>query len=38
MEARLITRTAETAWFSETLFETELAPLVHATRPPRFEF
>lgn len=38
MEARLITRTAETAWFSETLFETELAPLVHAARPPRFEF
>ena len=38
MEARLITRTAATAWSSETLFETEMTPLVHAARPPRFEF
>ncbi len=38
MEARLITRIAADAWFSETLFETEVAPLIHAARPPRFEF
>ena len=38
MEARLVTRTAAAAWLSETLFETQMAPLIHAAPPPRFEF
>jgi protein-L-isoaspartate(D-aspartate) O-methyltransferase len=38
MEARLVHRTGDTEWSSETLFETRLTPLVHGTLPPRFVF
>ena len=38
MEARLIRRTAENDWTSETLFETTLAPLVNGELPPQFSF
>ncbi|MEX1993884.1 MAG: protein-L-isoaspartate O-methyltransferase [Steroidobacteraceae bacterium] len=38
MQARLITRTGENAWLSEPLFETSVAPLVHAATAPRFQF
>ncbi|MGQ0384853.1 MAG: protein-L-isoaspartate O-methyltransferase family protein [Gammaproteobacteria bacterium] len=38
MEARLVTRTADSAWLSEALFETCIAPLIHAATPPRFSF
>ena len=38
MQARLITRTGDSDWTSETLFETALKPLVHGTPPPRFAF
>lgn len=38
MEAVLITRTAENAWQTEGLFETQLPPLEHAPRPQRFVF
>ena len=38
MEARLIRRTAEDAWGTESLFETVIDPLVHATRPQGFVF
>ncbi len=36
MEARLIVRAAEDEWHTETLFETELKPLVNAPRSSRF--
>ncbi|QKT03216.1 protein-L-isoaspartate O-methyltransferase [Ectothiorhodospiraceae bacterium 2226] len=36
MEARLITRVAEDEWVHESLFETELTPLINAPQPPRF--
>ena len=38
MDARLVRRTGDTDWKSESLFETSLGPLVHGTLPPRFEF
>lgn len=38
MAARLIRRTAEDAWTSETLFETVVDPLVNARRPQGFTF
>lgn len=38
MEARLVRRTGDVDWESESLFETNLGPLVHGTLPPRFEF
>ena len=38
MEARLVTRQGPTQWLREDLFETSIPPLVHAARPPRFEF
>ncbi len=38
MEAVLITRVGEDEWQEETLFETELAPLVNAPQVPDFEF
>jgi protein-L-isoaspartate(D-aspartate) O-methyltransferase len=38
MEARLVLRTAEDAWSTQSLFETVIDPLVHAVRPPEFTF
>lgn len=38
MEARLIHRITEDAWGTESLFETVIDPLVHATRPQGFVF
>ncbi len=38
MEARLVTRTSDTDWSSEALFETSLKPLVHGAPPPKFTF
>jgi protein-L-isoaspartate(D-aspartate) O-methyltransferase len=38
MEALLITRTGDNAWYEESLFETELPPLVNAPAPQRFDF
>lgn len=38
MEARLIRRITEDAWGTESLFETVVDPLVHATRPQGFVF
>jgi protein-L-isoaspartate(D-aspartate) O-methyltransferase len=38
MEARLIRRVTEDAWGTESLFETVVDPLVHATRPQGFVF
>lgn len=38
MEARLIRRIAADAWGTESLFETVIDPLVHATRPQGFVF
>ena len=38
MEARIVTRTGENDWVSETLFETEVAPLVGGANPPGFSF
>jgi protein-L-isoaspartate(D-aspartate) O-methyltransferase len=38
MTARLIRRTAENAWTSESLFETVVDPLINARRPPEFTF
>jgi len=38
MEARLVRRTAEDAWATESLFETVIDPLANAARPPRFTF
>ena len=38
MEARLVRRTAEDAWSTESLFETVIDPLVHAVRPAGFTF
>jgi len=38
MAARLVSATAPGAWHSTDLFETVLAPLVNAERPPRFRF
>jgi protein-L-isoaspartate(D-aspartate) O-methyltransferase len=38
MTARLIRRTAEDAWSSESLFETVVDPLINARRPQEFTF
>jgi len=38
MDARLIRRTGENEWQTESLFETELTPLVNASTPPQFLF
>jgi hypothetical protein len=38
MEARLIRRTGEGTWSSESLFETVIDPLVNAHRVPEFRF
>lgn len=38
MDARLVRRTAEEAFSSESLFETVIDPLVNAVRPPQFVF
>lgn len=38
MEAELITRVDEDDWARESLFETNLPPLLNAWDPPRFEF
>lgn len=38
MDARAIVRTGDSDWDSESLFETELKPLVHGAMPPQFSF
>jgi len=38
MEALLITRTAEDAWATESLFDTLLPPLINAEPAPEFDF
>lgn len=38
MEARLVSRTAEDSWSTQSLFETVIDPLVSAVRPPEFIF
>ena len=38
MEARLVTRTGEHSWLTESLFETCIEPLLHAIAAPRFQF
>ena len=38
MDARLVTRTADNDWQSESPFETVLAPLVNGSKPPQFLF
>ena len=38
MEALLVTRLAKDSWATESLFETELAPLIGAETKPAFEF
>jgi protein-L-isoaspartate(D-aspartate) O-methyltransferase len=38
MAARLVRRTAENAWTSESLFETVVDPMVNARRPQEFTF
>jgi protein-L-isoaspartate(D-aspartate) O-methyltransferase len=38
MDARLIKRTGDNDWQSESLFETDLAPLVNGSLPPQFLF
>lgn len=38
MEAMLLTRLDATEWRRESLFETDLPPLVNAVEPPEFEF
>jgi protein-L-isoaspartate(D-aspartate) O-methyltransferase len=38
MEARLIRRTGQASWSSESLFETVIDPLVNARRLPEFRF
>jgi protein-L-isoaspartate(D-aspartate) O-methyltransferase len=38
MEARLIRRTGEDQWATESLFETVIPPLIGAPEPPRFVF
>jgi protein-L-isoaspartate(D-aspartate) O-methyltransferase len=38
MSATLATRMDEDNWHSDTLFETDLAPLIDATLPPQFSF
>lgn len=38
MDARIVTRTGNDEWHSESLFETTLAPLVNGVEPPQFSF
>ena len=38
MDARLVTRTGDNEWRSESLFETFLPPLVNSVEPPQFSF
>ena len=38
MEAVLMTRLGATEWRRESLFETDLPPLVNSVKPPEFEF
>jgi protein-L-isoaspartate(D-aspartate) O-methyltransferase len=38
MDARIVHRTGDSDWVSESIFETCLAPLVNAAPPPRFIF
>jgi protein-L-isoaspartate(D-aspartate) O-methyltransferase len=38
MEARLVRRVSEDGWVTESLFETVVAPLQNARRPPGFAF
>lgn len=38
MEARLVTRTGEDTWLSESLFETRIDPLIQPDVPSRFRF
>jgi protein-L-isoaspartate(D-aspartate) O-methyltransferase len=38
MDARLVRRMSESAWATESLFETVIDPLVNAPRPARFRF
>jgi protein-L-isoaspartate(D-aspartate) O-methyltransferase len=38
MDARLIRRTGDNDWHGESLFETQLAPLVNGALPPQFSF
>lgn len=38
MDARLVTRTSDSEWRTESLFETSLTPLVNAALPPQFSF
>jgi protein-L-isoaspartate(D-aspartate) O-methyltransferase len=38
MDARLIRRTSEEAWTTESLFETVIDPLINAPRPAEFRF
>jgi protein-L-isoaspartate(D-aspartate) O-methyltransferase len=38
MDARLVRRTAEEAFATQSLFETVIDPLVNAARPPQFTF
>jgi protein-L-isoaspartate(D-aspartate) O-methyltransferase len=38
MEARLVTRTGDDSWLTESLFETSIVPLVNAAAAPRFRF
>lgn len=38
MEARLVTRTGQDSWLSETLFETRIDPLIQPVAPSRFRF
>ncbi|HUO19703.1 MAG TPA: protein-L-isoaspartate O-methyltransferase [Steroidobacteraceae bacterium] len=38
MDARLVRRISESAWATESLFETVIDPLVNAPRPARFSF
>jgi hypothetical protein len=38
MDARLVRRVSEDGWVTESLFETVVAPLQNARRPPGFAF
>jgi protein-L-isoaspartate(D-aspartate) O-methyltransferase len=38
MEARLVERTAEGAWSTQSVFETVIDPMVNAVRPAEFTF
>ena len=38
MDARIVTRTGENDWTTKSLFETDVRPLLNASRPPAFSF